>query len=215
MKKFKKESDIRRDKVLLGVVAIFLSIHTAFSCTYFASAAGSVRNDVVRLHILANSDSAEDQAVKLKVRDALLECNTKILSNGVSSENAHIYFDESKAELLKTAQKVLKENGFLYNATLTLEKEYFETRQYGTLTFPAGEYLAVKVILGEGDGHNWWCVMFPPLCVPAAESADIHTEKTDGYLTVAGEDIVNGGNKYVMKFKLLELYEEIREKIGV
>ncbi len=202
----------RKDKLLLSFFSIALALYMAFSCTYFAGAAKKVREDVVRLHILANSDSVFDQNIKLKVRDALLEKNTSLLSKGVNSDNAYKYFEESKDDLLEIAQMVLKENGLEYSAVITLEKEYFETRQYGDLTFPAGEYMALKVILGEGKGHNWWCVMFPPLCVPAADGIETN-ENTADYLTESGEKIVNGGNKFVVKFKLLELYEELMEKI--
>ena len=197
---------------MLSVFATALALYTAFSCTYFAGSAKSVRDDVVRLHILANSDSEIDQAVKLKVRDALLKKNTSLLTKGVNTDNAPLYFEVSKDELLETAQTVLKENGFDYGAVITLEKEYFETREYGKLTFPAGEYTALKVVLGEGKGHNWWCVMFPPLCVPAADGIETD-ENTADYLTENGEKIVSGGNKFVVKFKLLELYEELKYKI--
>ena len=202
----------KKDKLLLSVFATALALYVAFSCTYFAGAAKSVRDDVVRLHILANSDSEIDQAVKLKVRDALLKTNASLLTKGVNTDNAPLYFEVSKDELLETAQNVLKENGFSYDAVITLEKEYFETRKYGELTFPAGEYTALKVVLGEGKGHNWWCVMFPPLCVPAADGIETD-ENTADYLTENGEKIVSGGNKFVVKFKLLELYEELKYKI--
>lgn len=207
-----REFNEKKDKLILSLFATALALYTAFSCTYFAGVAKSVREDVVRLHILANSDSEIDQEVKLKVRDALLEKNTSLLTKGVNTENAPIYFENSKDELLKTAQKVLKENGFDYGAVITLEKEYFETREYGELTFPPGEYTALKVVLGEGKGHNWWCVMFPPLCVPAADGIETD-EKTADYLTENGEKIVSSGNKFIVKFKLLEIYEEIKNKI--
>ncbi len=207
-----KAYNFKQDKILLSVFGCALSLYLAFSCTYFAGAASTVRENVVRLHILADSNSEADQTVKLKVRDALLEKNTMLLSDGVNKENAVEYFEISKDELLETAREVLKENGFDYDVKLSLEKEYFETREYGELTFPAGEYTALKVILGEGKGKNWWCVMFPPLCVPAAGDVEIK-ENTDDYLTESGNEIVNGGKKYIVKFKLLEMYEEFCEKI--
>lgn len=203
--------NLKRDKILLSVFSIAFSLYLAFSCTYFAGAAKTVRDDVVRLHILANSNSAFDQQVKLQVRDALLSKNTVLLSEGVNTENAPLYFEMSKDELLKTAEAVLKENNCDYKVRITLEKEYFETRIYGDYTFPAGEYTALKVVLGEGEGKNWWCVMFPPLCIPAADSVDTNKNAAN-CLTESGEKIVSGGNKYVMKFKLLEIYEELYQK---
>ncbi len=209
----KKHINVERDKLFLCVVAIFVSMYVAFSFTFFASAADTVRNDVVRLHILANSDSKKDQAVKLLVRDALLKKNSSLLSEGVNTDNAHMYFDDSKDELLKTAKEVLLENGLNYDVKIFLQKEYFETRQYDTLIFPAGEYLSLKVVLGEGKGHNWWCVMFPPLCVPVADEVKSDETKTTDYLSASGEKVINSGEKYIVKFKLLELYEELRNKL--
>lgn len=207
-----KVSDLKRDRIILSLFSGALSLYIAFSCTYFAAAAQSVREDVVRLHILANSDSEKDQNIKLKVRDALLEKNTLILSDGVNQDNAVEYFELSKDELLETASDVLRENGFDYDVKVYLEKEYFETREYGELILPAGEYTALKVVLGEGKGRNWWCVMFPPLCVPAADDIEVKNN-TEDYLTESGNEIVNGGKKYVIKFKLLEVYEELKNSI--
>ena len=203
----------RKDKILLSVTAIAISIYMAFSCTYFTASAGTVKEDVVRLHILANSNSEIDQEVKLKVRDALLETNASILSDSVTKENAKEHFESSKDILLKTAKKTLKENGFNYNVKITLQEEYFNTRTYGNLTFPAGQYTALKIVLGEGEGKIWWCVMFPPLCVPTADGLETN-ETTADYLTKSGEKIVNGGEKYIVKFKFLEIYEELRDKFN-
>lgn len=208
-----KNLNLKRDKLFLSVFSVALALYMSFSCTYFSASAEGVRESVVRLHILANSDSAEDQQVKLKVRDALLRKNTSLLTEGVNTENAREYFENSKDELLKTAQAVLKENGFDYGVRITLEKEYFETRKYGDLTFPAGEYMALRVVLGKGEGHNWWCVMFPPLCVPAADGIETDEKNTADYFPRSGEELINGGRKYVIKFKVLEIFEEIKSKI--
>lgn len=203
----------RKDKILLSVTAIIIILYIAFSFTYFTASSESVRGDVVRLHILANSDSEEDQEVKLLVRDALLNENTRLLSGGVNTENAEEYFLENKEKLLETAKETLEKNNFNYDALISLGKEYFATKRYGELIFPAGEYTSLKIVLGEGKGHNWWCVMFPPLCVPAADDVEADESKTADYLTHGGEKIVNGGNKYVIKFKLLEIYEELRNEL--
>ncbi len=202
----------RKDKILLSVTLTAISLYIAFSCTYFTASAQSVRKDVVRLHILANSNSQIDQDVKIKVRDALLETNTSILSDNVTKENAKEHFQNSKNTLLKTAKATLKENGVDYNVKITLQEEYFNTRDYGNLTFPAGQYTALKVILGEGEGNNWWCVMFPPLCIPAADGVETNESVSD-YLSEGGEKIVTGGNKYIVKFKILEIYEELKELV--
>ncbi len=208
-----KYINVKRDKLFLAVVVIFISLYTSFSCVFFACVCAGVREDVVRLHILANSNSEEDQQIKIKVRDALLKANSDILSEKVNADNAHIYFKENKEELLSVVLKTLRENGYYYNAQISLQKENYETREYGNLIFPAGEYLSLKVVLGRGEGRNWWCVMFPPLCVPAADDVKTDSEKTADYLSPEGVKIINGGEKYVVKFKLLELYEEFMKKI--
>ena len=142
-----------------------------------------------------------------------MKTNSDMLSEKVNADNAHIYFEENKEELLSVVLKTLRENGYYYNAQISLQKENYSTREYGNLTFPAGDYLSLKVILGSGDGNNWWCVMFPPLCVPAADDVKTDNEKTADYLSPEGVKIIKGGEKYVVKFKLLEIYEEFMQKI--
>lgn len=201
----------RRDKIFLISLIIGFVLYLAFSITYFSSVSGEIRESVVRLHILADSNSKIDQEVKLKVRDALLEKNTQLLSNKVTPENAEEYFKQSKDELEKCANEVLKENGFDYTAKITLGKEYYTTRVYENLTFPAGTYTSIKVVLGSGDGKNWWCVMFPPLCVPVATGG---IETDDGvaleeYLDENGKRIVESNGKFKVGFKIVEIYERL------
>ena len=201
----------RRDKIFLISLLIGVALYLAFSITYFASASGEIRENVVRLHILAESDSEVDQNVKLKVRDALLEKNTELLSSKVTPENAEKYFEKSKDELEKCANEVLEENGFKYTAKITLGKEYYTTRIYEDLTFPAGTYTSVKVVLGDGEGKNWWCVMFPPLCVPVA-TGGIETDdgvSLEEYLDEDGKRIVTSEGKFKVGFKVVEWYEKL------
>ncbi len=213
LRKFNKLNlNPQRDLLFLKIIAGVLSLYVAFSCTYFSAAAQTVRDDVVRLHILANSDSEEDQQVKLLVRDALLKADTRLLSSGVNKENAREYFEEAEAELLSVAKSTLVENGYSYPVEIILENEYYETRKYGSATFPAGEYLSLKVILGEGEGKNWWCVMFPPLCLPGASDIIFDSDKSENYLTSSGDKIVNSDDEYVASFWLLELFEDLKAK---
>ncbi len=189
--------------VALGmIVAIILStVSFAFDCR-------EIRNNVVRLHVLANSDSDADQRVKLLVRDALLESGAEIFSGAATVEDVAMYLESEKDELVATAEKVLSENGFAYGVKIELVREYFTTRTYDEYTLPAGEYLAVKVLLGNAEGHNWWCVMFPPLCLPAAsKNEDVHIAVGE-----RGTEIIKGGNKYKVKFKIVELYESVKNR---
>lgn len=189
-------------------VAIGLVFSIIFSVIGFGADCRDIRNNVIRLHILANSDSEEDQTVKLLVRDALLSCGSELFGGTVSVDNASGYLASEKDKLIIKANEVLAENGFDYKADMFLTEEYFTTREYEDFTLPAGEYLALKVILGKGEGHNWWCVMFPPLCLPAA------TKRTDTEFILGkdGAEIISSPVKYEMRFKIVEIIEELKAK---
>ena len=201
----------KRDKIFLIALIIAYILYCAFSITYFSSVSGEIRENVVRLHILADSNSEIDQNVKLKVRDALLEKNTQLLSDKVTPENATEYFKNSKDELEQCANEVLKENGLNYKATITLGKEYYTTRVYEDLTFPAGVYTSIKVVLGSGEGKNWWCVMFPPLCVPVADGGIETSDNVnlEDYLNEDGKRLVSSQGKFKLGFKVIEWYEKL------
>lgn len=190
-------------------VAIGLVIAILFSLAGFGADCSELRNNVVRLHILADSDCKADQHVKLLVRDALLESGAEIFSGTASVSTARESLEREKQELISVAESVLRENGFDYGVKISLEKEYFTTRTYESYTLPAGEYLALKVVLGKGEGHNWWCVMFPPLCLPAAsDGTDI-----DAVLGEDGARLIRSSPKYEMRFKIVELYEKFKNAV--
>lgn len=134
----------------------------------FGRQCGQVRQEVLRLHILANSDSAADQAVKLRVRDAVLDETEGLFSSAGTLEDAVASAAENLPAIEETARRVLEEEGYSYPVKAELTRMYFDTREYGETTLPAGEYQALRLSLGEAGGKNWWCVMFPPICVPAA-----------------------------------------------
>ena len=187
-------------------IAIGLVIAIVCSLVGFGSDCNDVRNNVVRLHILADSDCDADQRVKLLVRDALLESGAEIFSGIASVDTASASLAKEKDKLINIAENVLNENGLDYGVTINLEREYYTTRTYENYTLPAGEYLSLKVVLGKGEGHNWWCVMFPPLCLPAASaSADI-----DAVLGAEGAKIIQSNPKYEMRFKIVEVFETVK-----
>lgn len=191
-------------------VAIGLVIAILFSICGFGADCSEVRDNVVRLHILANSDSEADQSVKLLVRDALLESGVKIFSGAASVEDAADILENERELIVSVAENELRENGFDYDVSVSIEREYFSTRVYENFTMPAGEYLALKVIIGSGNGKNWWCVMFPPLCLPAAgEKTDI-----DAILGSDGAKLIQSNQKYEMRFKVIEIYERIKSKLN-
>ncbi len=190
-------------------VAAGLVVAILFSICGFGADCAEIRENVVRLHILANSDSEEDQAIKLAVRDALLESGAEIFSGAASIEDAESILEDEKELIVSVAERILRENGFNNKVTVSMEREYFTTRAYEEFTMPAGEYLALKVIIGNGNGQNWWCVMFPPLCLPAAgERSDI-----DAILGSDGAKLIQSNPKYEMRFKIVEIYERIKMKL--
>ncbi len=206
--KIKRNREIARkleNSLFCGlVISVLLSIIS------FGASCGEIRQDVLRMHVIANSDSAEDQAVKLKVRDAVLEAGEDLFDGTLTAEGAEQVLDSDIERLQNAAQNVLTENGFDYGVRVEIGKDYFNTRTYdGEVTLPAGEYEAVRVILGEGQGQNWWCVMFPPMCLPAAEA---DTEISD-VLTQNEEDVVKSNPKYEARFKIVELFENFYRKI--
>ena len=181
-------------------------IAVIFSITSFAETCEEVRGDVLRLHVLANSDSEEDQQLKLKVRDALLQAGKSIFDGSVTRENAEEKIENEKEFLIRTAEKVIEENGFDYDVRITVTEEFFTTRTYENVTLPAGKYMAVRVLIGESAGKNWWCVMFPPLCIPAAQP-DINLFFTENEVKLVESD-----PKYEMRFKIIEIYESIKNR---
>ena len=193
-------------KFKLFEISLFagLLIAIIFSITGFASTCEEIRGDVLRLHVIANSDSDEDQQLKLKVRDAVLKAGKNIFNGSVTKENAEEKIENEKEILIKAAKKVIKENGFDYDVDITVTDEYFNTRTYENVTLPAGKYKAVRVLIGESAGKNWWCVMFPPHCIPAAET------NIDLYFSDKEVKLVETNPKYEVRFKIIEIYESIK-----
>ena len=168
-----------------------------------------IYDKVVRLHVLANSDSEKDQAIKLKVRDAILEVTVPLLENCQSKEEAVLLLEENQPFLIATAQTVLQENGFEDAVSIEMGLEEYPTRTYDSLCFPAGEYISMRISLGEGEGQNWWCCLFPPLCLGAATVKDKEAE--DACISVGFTPtqykVITESDKpvYRARFKILEL----------
>ena len=166
---------------------------------------------VVRLHVLANSDSEEDQALKLRVRDAVLEQATAILEQSADRREAESRLRGQLLELERIAAKEIAAEGYDYPVTVNLENTDFPTKEYDGFTLPAGEYLALRVIIGEGKGQNWWCVVFPPLCTAA--SADVPTSALAAGFSEEEVGLITEEDQcYVLKFKAVEWWETLREK---
>ena len=164
-----------------------------------------ISNKVLRLHILANSDSAEDQDLKLKLKNYLLE-NTSELFIGETIDENIVIAKNNTSYIEEICNSFIKSQGYDYNAFVRVEKEFFNTRVYDDFTLPAGNYNAIKIELGEGTGHNWWCIIFPSVCLSAC------SESMDDYLTDEEMELVSSG--YTPKFKLIEIYEKLKYKMN-
>lgn len=166
---------------------------------------------VVRLHVLANSDSEEDQALKLKVRDVVLERATAILEQSADRREAESRLRGELLELERIAAEEIAAEGYNYPVTVELENTDFPTKEYDGFTLPAGEYLALRVIIGEGLGQNWWCVVFPPLCTAAP--ADVPASALAAGFSEEEVNLITEENQgYVLKFKAVEWWETLKEK---
>lgn len=194
----------RRGAELAVVVGLLCAIFA--SMAHFEAACDDLRQNVLRLHIIANSDSEEDQAVKLLVRDKILEESTDIFAGETDLKRAEEKAADRLNEFCETAEKVLRENGFSYGASAEIGDSYFETREYEDFTLPAGNYRSLIIRLGKAQGKNWWCVIFPAVCVPAATDASLSDSTRD-----TSAQIAEHPQKYVMRFKTVEIYEDIKK----
>ena len=190
-------------------VLIALVLCCVINVNAFSKQCDSIREKMLRMHVIANSDSVEDQELKLKVRDAVLEEGKELFDGSVTSEDAEKILVPHIEELEKVALETIKSEGFDYKVKITVGEEYFKTRTYdNSVTLPAGYYTAVKVVIGEGQGQNWWCAMFPPMCLPAANA---ECELSD-VLNDDETDIVTNSEKYKFKFKIVEILEDLLKR---
>lgn len=175
----------------------------------FAAACETLPENIVRLHVIANSNSPADQAVKLKVRDAVLLEASKYYTQADTMQQAASALCVHLQAIETAANSALRENGFSITATVEITDSYFATRHYGEVTLPAGRYRTLRVTVGEGKGKNWWCVVFPALCLPAAETS------ADDVLAALPktERSVITAPKYKLKFKAVEIYEHLKNAL--
>lgn len=187
--------------MLIGiVVAVAVSSFTAF-----AGQCEDVRGQVVRLHILANSNSDEDQALKLAVRDAVLRDTAHIFTLSAGKAQIEALALDSMDEIEDIARREIQRLGYDYPVKAQIVNMFFDTRTYGDATLPAGCYDAVRLTIGTGQGNNWWCVMFPPMCIPAAtgdEGRDLERQI----------EALGRRPEYEPRFAVVELVENIRQR---
>ena len=188
-------------------ICLGLILAVLVSFTGFATQCEDIPDRVLRLHILANSDSEEDQALKLKVRDRIVTESAGLFDQVTDRESARAVVEKNMDALREAAQDEVYRQGYSYPVSMELTHMYFTTRVYGETALPAGYYEALRVTIGAGAGHNWWCVIFPAMCLPVAEES----QELDGVLNEEQMEIVEEGEsaQYEIKFKALEWYEQI------
>lgn len=169
---------------------------------------------VIRLHVIANSDSPEDQALKLRVRDRVLARAQEILEQSADMEQAEQALTAALAELTREARETLAAEGCAQPVQARLEPAEFPTKDYDGFSLPAGKYLALRVIIGQGAGQNWWCVVFPPLCLGSVTETVEETACTGGFTRSEVALITGETEGYVVKFKAMELWDEFKEWTG-
>ena len=184
----------------IALICAFLSV---FVCGFSLRREEAALSDkLVRLHVVANSDSEADQALKFRVRDAVLDYLRPRLEGVEDAAEARRVIKDSLEGIVEAAEAVMDGEGVGYGAAATLCRESFPTTQYDSFALPAGEYLSLRVKLGEAAGHNWWCVVFPPIC----DAGIIDTDTADA-IGLSGEEtrlITADGPGYVVKFRLME-----------
>ena len=202
-------SRVLRDFPWRRVLALFVA---CLVCTALWAEATQVRlaSQVIRLHVLANSDSEEDQALKLEVRDRVLETTSALLAGETEPQAAAVLLNQHLDDIAQTAAQEISAQGHDDRVEVRLEQTWFPTRQYQGISLPAGNYLALRVLIGAAEGHNWWCVVFPNLCLPAvSEQALEASTLTPGQISLLQEEETS----YVFRFKALELWQSLKHRL--
>lgn len=207
--------------LILGLVSVItiMTVTISGEALKINNISKNYKEKLIRFHVIANSDSDEDQALKLKVRDEIISYLQPKLEKSKSIEESEKIIKNEYENLTNISNKVIVENGYDYNVKVGITYSKFPTKQYSNMVLPAGEYKALKVVIGKGEGKNWWCVMFPPLCFVDEENGVIDKETDeklrsvltdDEYKLITQKDRDSVG-KTKMKFKIVEIMEKIEK----
>lgn len=207
---FMKNSKLKNAILLIFLLFLYVFISAQ---SYVTAVSENLSDAVFRLHVLANSDSDADQALKIKVRDELLKYMNSISSNCSTKAEAISVAESHKEEFQKIAENTIKENGYDYSVKINIGNFYFPTKNYGDISLPAGFYDALRVEIGEAKGQNWWCVMFPSLCFIDVSSGivdDEAKENLEDNLDKESYEIIsdNTHSEIKFKFKIIEFFAQ-------
>lgn len=201
-------------KLRLWEAALLLAFGLTLTAGVWASASeGALADQVLRLHVVANSDSEEDQALKLLARDAVLELASQLLDGVSDRARAEEILSAHLDELALAGAEALAAQGCADGVTAEIADQWFPTREYAAFSLPAGQYRALRITIGAGAGRNWWCVVFPPLCLGSVTEESVETAaggvlSEDQVALITGQD---GG--YVLKFRLIEWWQELLQRV--
>lgn len=215
-----------KSKFIVIILFLIFVLGSVLGISYMKAGASqkTISDKIIRFHVIANSDTTEDQALKLKVRDEVLNYISPKLKDSKDIQESRKILEENNEVIKEIARKVIKENGYKYEVVTMLSHENFPVKSYANITLPQGNYEAYRIIIGSGEGHNWWCVMFPPLCftdITRGEVAYKETEKEMKQVLTSEEyKLVNNSEtntiddeKVVVKFKVAEVTKELYKKI--
>ena len=210
---------IRLSILILSLIAIIsvMTISISGEVKKISTASEDYKDKLIRFHVIANSDSDEDQNLKLKVRDAIIDYLQPKLLESESIEESESIIKKEYSELEKISKNIILENGYNYDIQVGIDYSEFPTKQYSNVILPAGEYKALRIIIGEGKGKNWWCVMFPPLCFVDEQKGIIDKDTDDKLREVLTEEeyeIISQKtskqmNRVQIKFKIAEIIQNI------
>ena len=211
---------MKRNLNTILFILFLLFIYIIICANSYTSAVSSeISSSVFRLHVIANSDSDEDQNLKYIVRDNVLEYMNTLLNDDVSSKEETVKVISENLDNFKCiAQDTVYENGYDYEVNIEIGNFSFPTKNYGDISLPAGYYDALRITIGNAEGRNWWCVMFPPLCFVDVTSGIVPEEsKATLEESLSNEEyelISNGSTEFEVKFKFVEFFENIKNTIA-
>lgn len=168
------------NKIVLSILcSIIIFMFVSSVMVYKKPTQESIASKIIRFHVIANSDSNNDQALKLRIRDEVLGYMSPKLKKISNIEECRKILLDNSDEIIKLARKIIKQSGYNYSVKVALSNENFPIKTYGNITLPPGRYEAYRIIIGEGQGHNWWCVMFPPLCFVDITKSEVSYKETE------------------------------------
>lgn len=212
-----KMTKLIKKPIFITITAfVFFLIFSAYS--YASSISSDLSKSVFRLHVIANSDSDEDQSLKLQVRDKLLDYMNSITANVRSKDDAIKIAQDHQKDFQIIAEQTILDKGYSYPVTVEIGNYEFPTKQYGDITLPSGYYDALRVKIGKASGHNWWCVMFPPLCFVDVTSGivpDSSKEQLKENMSSEDYSIISNDNSVTeFKFKIVELFKNFNTRLA-